>query len=46
MRECYWMCKINLKEGKGIGWFSINETSELKMTDHDRDVLNDIQGKY
>ena len=38
--------KINLKEGKDLGWFSINETSELKMTDHDRDVLEYIRGKF
>lgn len=35
-----------LREGKAMGWKTIKETKNLKIVDHDREVLEQIVGKY
>lgn len=38
--------EITLREGKGMGWFSIPETITLKMVDYDREVLKSLDGTF
>lgn len=40
------MQKITLLEGQDWGWFLPSETSGLKMTNHDREILKRIENKY
>ena len=34
---------LELREGQGWGWYHLAETRELKMLDHDREVLAVVQ---
>jgi 8-oxo-dGTP pyrophosphatase MutT (NUDIX family) len=34
---------LQLGEGQGMGWFSPDETHELKMIDHDRFVVDQVR---
>ena len=38
--------KITLGEGQGLGWFHLSEMDELKIVDHDIEVLKYIKDKY
>lgn len=38
--------ELILREGKAMGWKTIKETKKLKMVAHDKDVLEQIIGKY
>ena len=35
--------QLQLREGQGWGWYRLAETKELKMLDHDREVLKLVQ---
>ncbi len=35
-----------LGEGEAMDWFSIEETAQLQMSEHDRVALKQIQGKF
>ena len=37
--ECYQDQPLHLGEGQAMGWFSPDETRELKMIDHDRAIV-------
>ncbi|MBS3123468.1 NUDIX domain-containing protein [Candidatus Woesearchaeota archaeon] len=37
---------INLQEGQNFGWFLLSETLKLKIVEHDREVLEQIAGKF
>jgi 8-oxo-dGTP diphosphatase len=34
---------LQLDEGQGMGWFSPDETHQLKMIEHDRDVVKQVR---
>ena len=34
---------LQLGEGQGLGWFSLDETHGLKMVDHDRFVVEQVR---
>ena len=46
MELCRDKQSLQLHEGKGWGWFRIPETKDLKMVDHDREVLEYIGGNF
>ncbi len=37
--------QLVLREGKAMGWKTIEETKKIKMVDHDREVLKMISGQ-
>ncbi|MBI2151717.1 NUDIX domain-containing protein [Candidatus Woesearchaeota archaeon] len=38
--------RINLQEGQNFGWFLLSETKKLKIVEHDREVLEQIAGRF
>ncbi len=38
--------RLVLREGKALGWKTVAETKELKIVDHDREVLEKIKDKF
>lgn len=38
--------KLNQGEGQAMDWFTLDETKNLKMIDHDREVIEYIKNKY
>ena len=37
---------LTLHEGQGMGWFQLSELDGLKIVEHDKKVLQYIEGKY
>lgn len=38
--------ELILREGKDMNWKKLSETKKLKMVKHDREVLEEIAGRY
>lgn len=43
MELCQDKSSLKLREGKGWGWFEIDETKKLKMVSHDQEALQHIK---
>lgn len=38
--------ELHQHEGQDMGWFTLDDTKNLKMIDHDREVIEYIKNKY
>ncbi|MEA3463857.1 MAG: NUDIX hydrolase [Patescibacteria group bacterium] len=46
MEELDKSVKLNQNEGQAMGWFYLNDIKNLKMIEHDREVIKYIRNKY
>jgi 8-oxo-dGTP diphosphatase len=45
MELCHCKDRLELHEGKGMGWFAIPELASLKITDSNRSILENLSGQ-